>query len=82
MAPAFAALPPRTRLTAERPPLFAYTSAPMRGLNVLLNAWSHFRDGLTKAGLQVFSSVAVYQREGLTDKYGALYERCGTLPRG
>jgi glycosyltransferase involved in cell wall biosynthesis len=80
MAPAFAALPPRARLAADRPPLFAYTSAPARGLQVLLDAWSHIRDGLPKARLQVFSSMAVYQREGVADKYRALYERCSTLP--
>lgn len=81
MAPALAALPPRARLTADRPPLFAYTSAPARGLKVLLDAWSHIRDGLAKARLQVFSSMAVYQREGVADTYRALCERCDTLPR-
>jgi glycosyltransferase involved in cell wall biosynthesis len=75
MAPAFAALPARGRRDPASPPVFAYTSTPFRGLDVLLDAWPEIREGLPGARLQVFSSMAVYQKGGEADEYAALYER-------
>jgi glycosyltransferase involved in cell wall biosynthesis len=80
MAPAFASLPVRGRRDPSSPPLFAYTSTPFRGLDVLLDAWPAIRDGLPDARLQVFSSMAVYQKGGGADEYAALYERSRGLP--
>ncbi len=79
MAPAFAALPPRRPRDPGAPPLFAYTSTPFRGLEVLLDAWPLIRGDLPAARLQVFSSMVVYQKGGAGDEYAALYERCRAL---
>ncbi|HEY2891528.1 MAG TPA: glycosyltransferase family 4 protein [Dongiaceae bacterium] len=79
MAPAFAALPERPARDPAAPPLFAYTSTPFRGLDVLLDAWPAIRQGLPQARLRVFSSMAVYQKGGDADEYAALYERCRSL---
>ncbi len=81
MSPAFASLPARPeRARAPAPPIFAYTSTPFRGLDVLLAAWPIIRGGLPGARLQVFSSMAVYQKGGPADEYTALYDRCRALP--
>ena len=81
MAPAFASLPAREARDPGLAPVFAYTSTPYRGLSVLLDAWPLIRAGLPDARLQVFSSMAVYQKDESADNtYGALYERCRSSP--
>jgi glycosyltransferase involved in cell wall biosynthesis len=80
MSPAFAALPPRRRRSTTAAPVFAYTSAPSRGLDVLLDSWPLIRRSLPEAKLLVFSSMAVYQKGPADDTYNALYERCHALP--
>ncbi len=48
---------------------------------MLLDAWPLIRAGLPRARLQVFSSMAVYQKDESADNtYGALYERCRAAP--
>lgn len=80
MAPAFAGLPSRPwREPVAGPPVFAYTSTPFRGLEVLLDAWPLIRKDIPEARLQIFSSMAVYQKGGVGDEYAGLYERCRTL---
>jgi glycosyltransferase involved in cell wall biosynthesis len=80
MAPAFAGLPPRAAREPGDPPVFAYTSTPFRGLDVLLDAWPFIRGALPGARLQVFSSMAVYQKGGEADEYAGLYQRCRATP--
>jgi glycosyltransferase involved in cell wall biosynthesis len=80
MSPAFATLPPRVPRPRGVPPVFAYTSVPRRGLDVLLDSWPLIRGRLPQARLQVFSSMAPYQKGGALDNYTALYERCRALP--
>ena len=80
MSPAFATLPPREDSAPAAAPLFAYTSTPYRGLDLLLDAWPAIQAGLPGAGLKVFSSMSVYQVKGPEDAYSALYERCRAMP--
>jgi protein O-GlcNAc transferase len=60
------------------PPILAYTSAPYRGLSLLLDAFGPIHASVPGARLRVFSSMKVYQQSARADaqKYGALYERC------
>jgi glycosyltransferase involved in cell wall biosynthesis len=80
MSPSFAALPPRRDRPPGTPPVFAYTSTPFRGLDVLLDAWPFIRGALPGARLQVYSSMAVYQKGGEADGYVELYQRCRATP--
>lgn len=70
-------------LTAkESPPVLAYTSTPFRGLDVLLDVFPQIRAALPDITLRVYSSMQVYQVSADRDvqKYGALYDRCRTMP--
>ena len=79
IAPAFAALFPADEsvLAAKPwPPVLAYTSAPFRGLDVLLDSLPHIRAALPGTRLRVFSSLEGYQIPAAEDPYRALYQRC------
>ncbi|MFM2042446.1 MAG: hypothetical protein RLY86_1022 [Pseudomonadota bacterium] len=58
------------------PPVLAYTSAPFRGLDVLLDAMPRIRAALPGTVLRVFSSLRGYQVPADQDPYAALYDRC------
>jgi glycosyltransferase involved in cell wall biosynthesis len=60
------------------PPVLAYTSAPFRGLDVLLEAFPLIRAQVPGAVLRVYSSMVTYQTADETDQamYGHLYQRC------
>lgn len=58
----------------------AYTSAPFRGLSLLIDIFSELGKRDDQVVLQIYSSMAVYQRQ---DSVGLqkLYEKCRNLPR-
>jgi glycosyltransferase involved in cell wall biosynthesis len=56
------------------PPVLGYTSAPFRGLDVLLMSYRAIRSAIPDVRLRVFSSMAIYQVE---DEYSELYSICG-----
>ncbi|MCM8738508.1 tetratricopeptide repeat protein [Azospirillum sp. A1-3] len=79
IAPAFAGLfqADESVLAAKPwPPVLAYTSAPFRGLSVLLDSLPHIRAALPGTRLRVFSSLAGYQVPADADPYHPLYQRC------
>jgi len=81
VAPAFENLfPDHTPILGEkaRPPILAYTSAPFRGLDLLLEVFPAIRAATPDVRLRVFSSMSVYQTSRAEDeaKYGELYRRC------
>ena len=79
IAPAFAGLfqPDESVLAAKSwPPVLAYTSAPFRGLDVLLDSLPHIRADLPGTRLRVFSSLEGYQVPAGEDPFLALYQRC------
>jgi glycosyltransferase involved in cell wall biosynthesis len=81
VSPAFAALFADGRpILPEKtsPPILAYTSAPYRGLEVLLDVFPAIRDRVPGARLEVFSSMLMHGQsvEKDREKYGPLYDRC------
>ncbi|MBP2302746.1 tetratricopeptide repeat protein [Azospirillum picis] len=78
-APAFAGLfaaDESVLATKPWPPVLAYTSAPFRGLSVLLDSLPRIRAALPGTRLRVFSSLEGYQVTADADPYRALYQRC------
>ncbi|HEY0837957.1 MAG TPA: glycosyltransferase family 4 protein [Azospirillum sp.] len=76
IAPAFENLfPAGTPVLDPRPwpPVLAYTSAPYRGLNVLLGGFAHVRSEVPGTTLKVFSSMAGYETAA-SDSFGELYD--------
>lgn len=74
------------------PPVFAYTSTPFRGLEVLVQVFPYIREAFPGTKLKVFSDMRVYQSsaEQEAKDFGSLYDRCrategieyvGTLPQ-
>ena len=58
------------------PPVLAYSSAPFRGLDVLLDSFPRIRANLPGTRLRVFSSLEGYQVPAGEDPYVPLYRRC------
>lgn len=67
-------------LAHKKPHTLVYTSAPFRGLAVLLEAWPAIRAAYPDATVQVFSGMGTYQIEAEKDAFTQLYERCRTTP--
>jgi glycosyltransferase involved in cell wall biosynthesis len=61
------------------PPLLVYSSAPFRGLDVLLEAFPLIRARLPEARLLVHSSLGIYQVEAAADAHQALYARAQAM---
>lgn len=63
-------------------PVFAYTSTPFRGLDVLLELWPAIHRRMPEATLRVHSSMRVYNhgQEQDDSEFGPLYERCRQSP--
>ncbi|HEY0833409.1 MAG TPA: glycosyltransferase, partial [Azospirillum sp.] len=79
IAPAFAGLFPAgidIAATKPWPPVLAYTSAPFRGLDVLLDSVARIRADIPGTTLRVFSSLEGYQVPAEQDPYRDLYRRC------
>jgi glycosyltransferase involved in cell wall biosynthesis len=60
------------------PPVLAYTSAPYRGLNILLQAFPDIRARAPGTRLWIFSSMLGYDRSQQEDQgeFGNLYDLC------
>jgi len=81
ISPAFAeAAPARPWFKAGEAPVLVYTSAPYRGLNVLLDAVPIIRSAIPDMRLRVFSGMATLQVAIENDPYAELYGRCRTTP--
>jgi glycosyltransferase involved in cell wall biosynthesis len=77
ISPAFAqAQPARPWFKAGGAPVMVYTSAPYRGLNVLLDAVPIIRSAIPDMRLKVFSGMATLQVALENDPYAELYRRC------
>jgi FkbM family methyltransferase len=63
----------------DRPPVLLYSSAPFRGLDVLLRAFPAIDASVPGSTARIYASMAVYQKDGENDEYHALYERCRRL---
>jgi len=61
------------------PPVLVYTSAPFRGLDVLLDAFPSIRAAHPGTRLRVFSGMATLQMAIEKDPYANLYRRCQTM---
>lgn len=62
----------------DKPPSLIYTSAPFRGLELLINLFPIIRKKVPGTTLKVFSSMKTYQTPADKEKkdYGALYDKC------
>jgi glycosyltransferase involved in cell wall biosynthesis len=61
------------------PPVLVYTSAPFRGLDVLLDAFPSIRAAHPGTRLRVFSGMATLQMAIEKDPYAELYRRCQAM---
>lgn len=78
ISPAFAAIAPATPwFKAGQAPVLVYTSAPYRGLNVLLDAVPVIRSAISDMRLRVFSGSRT-QETGEDDPFAELYRRCAS----
>ena len=92
ISPAFAATTPAPPwFKAGEAPVLVYTSAPYRGLNVLLDAVPVIRSAISDMRLRVFSGSRTQLAAAENDAYAELYRRCastegvdyvGTVPQG
>jgi len=83
IAPAFESLfPSRDSLIATKADglRLAYTSTPFRGLDVLLEIFPGVQPRRSKATLDVYSSMAVYQQDASSDRYRPLYDASKAIP--
>jgi glycosyltransferase involved in cell wall biosynthesis len=91
ISPAFAeAAPARPWFQSGKAPVLVYTSAPYRGLDVLLDAVPLIRSAISDMRLRVFSGSRLHQAASENDPYADLYARCaategvdyiGTIPQ-
>ena len=59
-----------------RPPVLHYSSTPFRGLDILMEAFPTIRASVPGSTARIYSSMAVYQKQGESDEYHKLYEQC------
>jgi glycosyltransferase involved in cell wall biosynthesis len=77
ISPAFAqTVPAPPWFKTGEPPVLVYTSAPYRGLDVLLDAVPLIRAAIPDMRLRVFSGMATLQVAIENDPYAELYDRC------
>ena len=58
------------------PPVLAYTSAPYRGLDVLISAFPAIRRAVRGAELRIFSGMGQNLSDPMNQPYEALYNQC------
>lgn len=61
-------------------PVLAYTSTPMRGLEVLMAIFPQLRARFPELSLRIFSSFAVYQIPERDDGFAEFYALCRNTP--
>ena len=66
--------------TRGSPPVLAYTSAPYRGLDVLLPAFPAIRAAVPGAVLRVYSGLSTTRGGPEDNQYKDLYDRCLATP--
>jgi glycosyltransferase involved in cell wall biosynthesis len=77
IAPAFAERKPKEPwFKRGEPPVLAYTSAPYRGLDVLLNAFPAIRAGIPGTKLRVFSGLSITRGGPEDNQYADLHRQC------
>lgn len=77
IAPAFAASRPSEPWFARgEPPILVYTSAPYRGLNVLLAAFPAIRANIPGTRLRIFSGLSTTRGGADEDQYRDLHRQC------
>ena len=77
ISPPFAsAAPAQPWFQSGQAPVLVYTSAPYRGLDVLLDAVPIIRSAISDMRLRVFSGMATLQVAIENDPYAELYRRC------
>jgi len=77
IAPAFAeAQPPVPWFLRGEPPILVYTSAPYRGLDVLLVAFSAIRNAIPGTRLRVFSGLSITRGGTDDNQYADLHRQC------
>ena len=64
---------PMTFLDRGDDPILIYTSAPGRGLDMLLAAFAAARERLPNLRLKICSDEGIYHRDREADRYGAFY---------
>ena len=82
VAPPFAGdLPDSAEFAQQKSPapVFAYTSTPFRGLDILLDVFERLHQQIPGARLEVYSSMGIYFAQENEDPYRALYERCRAM---
>lgn len=67
-------------LDAKREPILAYSSAPYRGLDLLVDAFPTIRAAVPGARLRIFSSMLTYQRGEADALFTELYARARATP--
>jgi len=77
IAPAFAQATPKVPwFFRQEPPILVYTSAPYRGLDVLLEAFPAIRSAVPGTTLRVFSGLSVTRGGPDDNQYADLHQRC------
>jgi glycosyltransferase involved in cell wall biosynthesis len=77
ISPAFAARDPSEPWFARNePPILVYTSAPYRGLDVLLSAFPSIRAAIPGATLRVFSGLSATRGGPEESQYKELHRQC------
>ncbi len=81
IAPAVAAQSPEAPWYLRKmPPVLAYTSAPYRGLDVLLQAFPAIHKAIPEVRLSVFSGLSTTRGGPEDNKYAELHQKCLSLP--
>jgi glycosyltransferase involved in cell wall biosynthesis len=80
IAPCIATATPRTPwYLRNAPPLLVYTSAPYRGLDVLLDSFPAIRDAITDVRLRIFSGLSTTRGGPDDNNYSDLHQKCLSL---
>ena len=81
IAPAFAAASPQPAwYLGNAAPVLVYTSAPYRGLDVLLVAFPQLRQAMPEVRLRVFSGLSTTRGGPDDNRYAELYRQCLATP--
>ena len=80
IAPSIATDAPRAPWYLRKaPPLLVYTSAPYRGLDVLLDSFPVIREAIPDVRLKVFSGLSTTRGGPEDNKYADLHQKCLSL---
>jgi glycosyltransferase involved in cell wall biosynthesis len=81
ISPSIAAVSPHSAwYLSKTAPVLVYTSAPYRGLDVLLNAFPAVRQAIPDAQLRVFSGLSITRGGPEDNRYADLHRQCVSTP--